>query len=198
MSGDCLPLAEHDDRLRPRACRRRSPPQQRRPKPRRSHPAHRPGELIMHATRRRFLTNPHWFRRRRPVVAERPRPGGAQAAQFRSAYPRDLDRRSDPVEPGSGAAEQQQADRADVPGDAARRPAAGALPSDRPGDHRYDLHAAQITSADFPMMALTELPGTANSADDGTRNCGRISTSSWRAISRTPRSSCCGIRIQRA
>ena len=25
------------------------------------------------------------------------------------------------------------------------------------------------TSADFPMMALTELPGTANSADDGTR-----------------------------
>ena len=25
------------------------------------------------------------------------------------------------------------------------------------------------TSADFPMMALTELPGTATSADDGTR-----------------------------
>ena len=40
------------------------------------------------------------------------------------------------------------------------------------------------TSADFPMMALTELPGTANSADDGTRKL-------WAQLRQVP-----GARIQ--
>ena len=44
------------------------------------------------------------------------------------------------------------------------------------------------TSGDFPMMALTELPGTAESAEDGTNKIWKLSTSISRATSRTPRS----------
>ena len=43
------------------------------------------------------------------------------------------------------------------------------------------------TSGDFPMMALTELPGAANSAEDGTRKLWGTLKSSWRANTRTPR-----------
>jgi TRAP-type C4-dicarboxylate transport system substrate-binding protein len=43
------------------------------------------------------------------------------------------------------------------------------------------------TSSDFPMMALTELPGTPKVPTTERASSGRTLTSSWRATSRIPR-----------
>ena len=104
--------------------------------PREEHRDHQPPDLHGRVAGR--------DRGHRLADARRAGAAGAQARELRSADPRDLDRRDHAVDARGCQAQQQSAHRAPVPGDAARRPAAGSLSPGGAGDLRHHLHAARL------------------------------------------------------